>query len=82
VCVVEPRPTTNVVYGSACREFCLPDCSLLGLIRKCCGGCAACDCGGVRTRNVLIKKVVPGCDEPACVLKEVPAGCPSPAAKP
>ena len=80
VCVIEPRPTTKTAYGSVCKEYCLADCSLLGLLRKC-GGCATCDCGGVRTRNVLVKKIVPGCDVPACVLKEVPAGCP-PAAGP
>ena len=77
ICVIEPRPTTKVVYSSACKEFCLPECSLLSLLRKC-GGCG---CGEVRTRTVLIKKVAPGCDKPACVLKEVPAACP-PAAKP
>jgi hypothetical protein len=77
-CVIEPRPTTKTVYSSACKDYCLPECSLLGLLRKC-GGCATCDCGGVRTRHVLIKKVVPGCYLPACVLKEVPAGCVMPA---
>jgi hypothetical protein len=77
VCVVEPKSTTKTVYGSVCKEFCRPECSLLSLLRKC-GGCATCDCGAVRTRNVLVKKVVPGREVPACVLKEVPAECPQP----
>src|SRR5690349_2706668 len=51
VCVLEPRPTTKVVYGSVCKQYCLPSCSLLGLFDRCCGRCSACGCGEVRTRN-------------------------------
>jgi hypothetical protein len=80
VCVVEPRPTTKVVYGSACKEYCLPHCSLWDLIRGACGSCDY-DCGPVRTRHVLIKKTVPGPEKPQCVLKDVPAaGEPAPPA--
>src|SRR5262245_45611884 len=64
MCVMECQPTTKTVYGSVCKEYCLPHCSLLDLFRKCCGGCCGgCtggDCGPVLTRHVLVKKVVPG----------------------
>ncbi len=86
VCVAEPKPTTKVVYGSVCQEYCTPRCgSVLGLLKElagfgdghgCCrDGCTDCE---LRTRRVLVKKVVPGPDAPACVLKEAPCGpaCP------
>jgi hypothetical protein len=75
VCVVEMRPTTKVVYDSVCKEYCLPHCSLLDLIRGCCGHCAGGECGPVRVRRVLVKKTVPGPERPQCVLKEVPVTC-------
>jgi hypothetical protein len=76
VCVSEPKKNTKVVYSSHCKEYCLPSCSLWSLFS---GGNCGCEgnCGEVRTRNVLVKKVVPTCDTTQCVLKEVPvaAGC-------
>ena len=72
VCVVEPKHNTKTVYGSVCKEYCLPRCSLWEMIRGWCGGCSGCgECGPVRTRNVLIKKTVPACDTKQCVIKEV-----------
>ena len=72
VCVVEPKKNTKTVYGSVCKEYCLPRCSLWEMIRGWCGGCSGCgECGPVRTRNVLIKKTVPACDTKQCVSKEV-----------
>jgi len=75
VCAVELKPVTKVVYGSLCKEYCPPKCSLSGLFHWCCRDCGGCDCGTVRTRNVLTKKVVPACPVPTCVLKEVPVPC-------
>jgi hypothetical protein len=75
VCVVEMKPATKAVYGSVCKEYCLPKCSLMSLFCWCCSDCADCGCGTVRTRNVLTKKTVPTCPVPTCVLKEVPVPC-------
>jgi hypothetical protein len=76
VCVVEPKKNTKTVYGSVCKEYCLPRCSLWETIRGWCGGCSSCgECGPVRTRNVLTKKTVPACDTKQCVIKEAEA-CP------
>ncbi len=85
VCVTEPKPTTRVVYDSVCKEYCAPRCcSVLGLIRRCFGLEEECDSGGcgdceLRTRSVLVKKVVPGPDVPTCVLKDAAACAPGPA---
>ena len=58
VCAVEPKLNTKTVYGSVCKEYCLPRCSLWEMIRGWCGGCSGCgECGPVRTRKVLIKNV-------------------------
>jgi hypothetical protein len=75
ICVSEMKPTIKVVYRSDCVDFCLPKCSLHGLWQRCCGECTSCKEGEceVRTRRVLIKKFVPGCEEPVCVLKDAPA---------
>lgn len=81
VCVVEMKPATKTVYGSVCKEYCRPTCSLTSLFRWCWRDCGDCDGGTVRTRNVLTKKIVPACPVPTCVLKEVPVPC-APAAPP
>jgi hypothetical protein len=76
VCVMEAKKNTKVVYTSRCKEYCLcqPRHSFFGLFG---GGDCCNDCGGnnceKRTRNVLVKRVVPDCDTTQCVLKEVPA---------
>jgi hypothetical protein len=74
ICVSEMKPTIKTVYRSACVDFCLPKCSLHGLWQRCCGECDTCHGGEceLRTRRVLIKKFVPGCEEPVCVLKDAP----------
>ena len=86
ICVSEMKPTIKTVYRSDCVDFCLPKCSLRGLWQRCCGECETCHGGEceVRTRRVLIKKFVPGCEEPVCVLKDAPAApcCPSMIAPP
>ncbi len=75
VCVMEPKKNTKVVYSSRCKEYCLcePRFSFFGLFGGgCCDSCDGNNCVK-RTRNVLVKKVVPDCDTTQCVLKEVPA---------
>lgn len=71
-CATECKPTTKTVYGSISKEYCAPGCSLFGLLKSCCGSDSDGNCGQVRTRNVLIKKVAPGPTVNACVLKELP----------
>ena len=81
-CVTEPKATTCVVYGSVCKEYCVPKCSLPNLLAGWFGdGCRTCDGCDLKYKRVLVKKVVPGPDVPACVLKDVPVGawCPTPA---
>lgn len=81
ICVTETRPTTKVVYSSVCKDYCLPHCGLGCLFSHNCSGCGEecgeCkECGKVRTRHVLVKKFVPGCDVKVCVPKEVPCAPP------
>jgi hypothetical protein len=74
-CVREERPRTKTVYGSVCKQYCLADCSLTALFHKCLGGDGdcGCECGPVRTRNVLVKKTRPDCSVSRCVIKDLPA---------
>ena len=79
ICAIEMMPTTRVVYGSECKDFCRPYSSICDLVRSCfgkkrcgdCGGCA--DCGTIHTYNVLMKKVVPGPAIPVCRVKDLSA---------
>src|SRR5262245_59445046 len=56
VCVSVPttKKNTKVVYGSRCIEYCLQKCTLG---HGCDDDCAD-NCGRVRTKNVLLKKVI------------------------
>ncbi|MDB5307899.1 MAG: hypothetical protein JWO38_2101 [Gemmataceae bacterium] len=74
VCVIEMRPTTRTVYTSVCKDYCRYDGSILGIIRRCCGTGGDCPCE-MKTRTILIKKIVPGPDVPVCVAKEAGGGC-------
>jgi hypothetical protein len=72
VCVTEPKKNDKVVYTSRCKEYCVKECSMFNWFKADCG----CDGNCVKhTKNVLVKKKVPGCDTTQCVLKELPAGC-------
>ena len=73
VCVTEPKKNTKTVYTSRCKDYCVPQCSLFSLFSSDCNCCENCQ---KKTKNVLVKKVVPDCDTTHCVLKEVPAGAP------
>jgi hypothetical protein len=77
-CVTEPKKNTKVVYTSRCKEYCVPNCSLFSCFSSDCGCGDNCE---KRTKNVLVKKVVPACDTTQCVLKEVPAGYCAPCGK-
>lgn len=75
VCVREMKATTRVVYTSVCKEYCLPYGTCLWDSLFGCGDCdeGGCEkCGPVRTRSVLVKKVVPGPEVPTCALKDAP----------
>jgi len=76
ICVTEPEKRTQVVYGSKCEEFCIKKCPLFGLFHK--SSECDCQCCQMRTRKVLVKKIVPDCDGVKCVVKEVPVECAAP----
>lgn len=93
ICVAEPSKTKTprIYYEAKTQYFCVPKCScpLAGLLHKCglkcCGGCEACceggcaDCGKVRKRTVLIKKIAnEEKDGFKCVVKEVEPVCVTP----
>jgi hypothetical protein len=67
-CVPEFKPKTKVVYSTVCREYCLPERSLIDLIMAKCGMDDDCDeAEGVkRTKTLLVKKVVPKCESVPC----------------
>ncbi len=70
VCVPVPdvKKKTRVVYGVVERDFCLPRATFCG---KCCAEDGA--CGKVRTRHVLVKKVVTEeCPSFKCVVQPRP----------
>ena len=76
VCVTEIKPTPKVVYSSTCKQYCVPHKSFHDILRSCFGhesaSCGQCE---MRTKNVLLKKVVDGPDAPKCILKNAPAEC-------
>jgi len=81
VCLVEMKATTRVVHGSVCKDYCRSHSCVSDFFRSCFGmKCSDCDCGTVRTYNVLTKKVVPGPDVPVCRVKDLSTLCPDPAA--
>jgi len=75
ICVTEMKATTKTVHNSVCKEYCLPHRSLLSILKSCCGlDDGACgECGEVRTRSVLVKKIVPGPMTPVCAIKDLSA---------
>ena len=81
-CVSVPTTITHtrVVFASKCVEYCLPKCSLQ---RGCDASCAD-NCGPVRTKNVLLKRViVDECPGTKCVPGyAAPAPCPVKCATP
>ncbi len=71
VCVKECAPKTKAVYEVKCKEFCVPKCGIFGMLRGTCSECADGNCE-VKTKKVLIKKIVPDGQEAKCVLKDAP----------
>ncbi len=72
VCIAVPKKNTKVVYSSVCHDYCLPKCTLRCLFGHGCHDCGdGCEtCGKVKTRHVLVKKIVPACDTKDCVIRE------------
>jgi len=64
-CTPEVKVVKKTVYSCVSREYCLPTCSLFSQLMKCCGMADDCDCstGETRTKTLLVKKLVPKCDE-------------------
>jgi hypothetical protein len=73
-CTPEVKPVYKTVYGTTCREFCVPTCSLLDhLLSKCGLTHDGGECGGeTRTKTLLVKKLVPKCEE-GCDSCQAPA---------
>ena len=73
-CVPAPakKKIEKITYGAKCVEFCIPTCPGLRIFHeKDCNGCErplSPNCGSVRTKTVLIKKVqTKECDTCQCV---------------
>ncbi|MCE9531526.1 MAG: hypothetical protein K8T89_10455 [Planctomycetes bacterium] len=76
-CARECVPTTKTVYSSVCKEYCVPSFSLVAWFRRCCGDNSACsECGEVHFKRVLVKKIDPGTQTTACVLKDAAGPAP------
>jgi len=73
-CTVESRTPNKTVYDSVRKQHCSFDYSILSIIRRCTGKCDGCPCM-LETRNILVKKTVPGQPLMVCALKDAPAGC-------
>jgi hypothetical protein len=74
ICVRETKTNTKKVYAAHCKEYCQETCSLFSHFFS--KGDCGCDCNcEVKTKKVLVKKMVPDCDTTQCVLKEVPVNC-------
>jgi hypothetical protein len=72
ICVIEPKKHTKNVFNIKYEEFCVPRCSLLGILRGGCCQCAGQECGDVHIRRKLVVKKVPDCDTKQCVLRDRP----------
>jgi hypothetical protein len=69
------KPVFKTVYATTTREFCVPSCSLLDHLLSTCGladDCEECGGGETHTRTLLVKKLVPKCEE-ACGTCKTPA---------
>ena len=70
-CTPEVKPSKKVVYSTVTREYCQPSRSLFDILLKKCGLSDDCDGdaerGETQTKTLLVKKVVPSCEKPACL---------------
>jgi hypothetical protein len=74
-CTPEVKPVFKTVYATTTREFCVPSCSLFGHFLSKCGLADDCEeCGGGETycKTLLVKKLVPKCEE-GCGACKTPA---------
>jgi hypothetical protein len=74
ICVRVPDvlKTPRTIYDCKCEDYCAPRCSLRALLGGLCG-CGDTCCGPVRTRKILLKKVVTDeCPTTKCVVQQVP----------
>ncbi|HJZ53909.1 MAG TPA: hypothetical protein VKE74_03075 [Gemmataceae bacterium] len=82
-CVIDTKSNTKTVYTTVCKDYCRYDGSIMGILHRCFGD-GGCPCE-MRTRTILVKKIVPAPDTQYCVVKEAPGGyspgtlpCPAP----
>jgi len=62
-------PTKKTVYSTVTREYCLANRSLCDLLMWKCGmvdDCENAPTGETRTKTLLVKKLVPKCDDGCC----------------
>ncbi|HJZ90481.1 MAG TPA: hypothetical protein VKE40_06380 [Gemmataceae bacterium] len=68
-CTPEFKPGKKTVYSTVTRDICLPSRSFCDiLLKKCClsDDCESAPTGETRTKTLLVKKLVPNCDEGCC----------------
>jgi len=68
-CTPVYAPAKKTVYSTVTREYCLANRSICDLIMRKCGMADDCEnapTGETRTKTLLVKKLVPKCDEGCC----------------
>src|SRR5262249_37496134 len=67
-CTPVYAPAKKTVYASVTREYCLANRSLCDMLMRKCGMADDCEAptGETRTKTLLVKKIVPKCDEGGC----------------
>jgi hypothetical protein len=68
-CTPVYAPAKKTVYSTVTREYCLANRSICDLLMRKCGmvdDCENAPTGETRTKTLLVKKLVPKCDEGCC----------------
>jgi hypothetical protein len=68
-CTPVYAPAKKTVYSAVTREYCLANRSICDLLMRKCGmvdDCENAPTGETRTKTLLVKKLVPKCDEGCC----------------
>jgi hypothetical protein len=68
-CTPVYAPAKKTVYSTVTREYCLANRSICDLLMRMCGmvdDCENAPTGETRTKTLLVKKLVPKCEEGCC----------------
>lgn len=68
-CTPVLTPAKKTVYSAVTREYCQPSRSFCDILLRKCGlvdDCQTAETGETRTKTLLVKKLVPKCDEGCC----------------